>query len=454
VNTFLSKAHNRVLTAVFCLVLAIAAGVAIAILPGEITTITIVSLCGLAILWAIDNVWVKKRLDILSPAPVFLAAYWIYYSVGSASALLQLWGLYLLGSIMFLVGTLLAKRLWKHPSWSLWDKASRSKILEVADSGRLWFAILILLGIGSMGAILTAQWGGVGSNLLLDVARLRAKVSAPVYMPYLFALLEVAGVIVIVDLFAHPNTKRNRWYTLRSLLVTAFICGCLVVYLGARAFLVPIGIGALLGFHYFYRRLGFRDFLLVFATAILVMSLWYSARRYGPMILEGDYALDMQAGYAPLGIQSSNAVDRLARLVDLFPNTHPFWLGRVFFSQLITLLPGHQWLVDDWITVYIHHRELTSIGGSPPTILGGFYMDGGAFAVAMGMLIVGLVIQAMYLAFRRKPTPLRLMYYSYLLSFVCVSVYGFVCLSTILLWKYAVLFVVWRFACTKKVASG
>jgi oligosaccharide repeat unit polymerase len=449
VKTVSIKARSMVLAAVSCLVLAIATGVAIAVLPGEITLITTASLCGLAILWAIDSIWVEKRVDILSPAPVFLAAYWIFYGAGSASAPSQLWGIYFLGSITFLLGVLLAKKLWEHPSRSPWERISKNKILEVPNSNRLWFVTMILLGIGSTGAVLTAQWGGA-SNLLSNVARMAAKVSTPVYMPYLFALLEVAGVIVVVDLFARPDTERKRWYIFRSLLVTAFICGCLIVYLGARAFLVPLGMGALLSFHHFYKRLGLREFFLAFAIAILVMSLWYSARHYGPMIIEGDYALDMQATYVPLYDQSSHAVDRLAKLVDLFPNTHSFWFGGVFFSQLITLLPGHQWLVDDWITVYILGREVTSVGGSPPTILGGFYMDGGMPAVAVGMFIIGVAIQVMYLAFQRKPTPLRLMYYSYLLSFICVSVYGFVYLSTVLLWKCAVLFVVWRLACTKK----
>jgi hypothetical protein len=65
-------------------------------------------------------------------------------------------------------------------------------------------------------------------------------------------------------------------------------------------------------------------------------------------------------------------------------------------------------------------------------------MDGGWVAVAIGMLLTGSATELFYLLFLARRSLTTLVPYAMVLSFVCVSVYGYMNLSMVLMWKLVI----------------
>ncbi len=451
-STSLSTSRRILLLALAGLVVAALGGWATLVAGPLLAAIAIV-LCGFALLSALDGLrWVQQR-DILAPVWLFTATYWGFYGL-SLINVPNSWGLYMppdmlqvyaLGYLMFMAGALVAWWVWRLPAG--WP--SRHAGGEVHDPGRLLLVGAAAAGVGLAATLWTTRFGGLG-GIGGDLARMAAKVSVPAYLPYLSALLEAAGVILAVELFNHGAGDP---YGLAKGLLLALAGGCLIALSGARSVLVPIATAFGLSLHYFRRRLGLREILPGAAAAVLALALWYSARRlldysswdsYVSLVAIPKGVSAEWAWLASPYLQARDAGSLLVRILRLFPASFLFWRGGVFLSHVLTFLPGKQWLVDDWITVYIRGLDPGLVGGTPPTILGGFYMDAGMPGVVAGMFVTGLVAQAGYAAFRRRPTPLRLSCYAYIISFICVSVYGFVHLSVLLLFKLAAVIAAWR----------
>jgi hypothetical protein len=314
--------------------------------------------------------------------------------------------------------------------------------------------LLLITGAGLLGILTTLQYGGAG-GLAGDAARMTAKLTAPVYIPYLTVLFELAGVILAVLVFYRNPSKKS---ILARLAVLGLYLVVIVLFVGSRSFVAPMMVGVVLSFNYYRSRIRLTGVGGLIMVGFLVVSVWYSYRR----MLEYSWHYYLYSIVAAKGIdprfalvtapfmQIREAGVLFSQLVDYFPAQIPFWQGKVFFSHVLTLLPGKQWLVDDWITVFIRNRDPASIGGTPPTLLGGFYMDFGYAGVIMGMFFLGLLIQSYYRITMNDPTPIRMIFYCYLLSFAIVSLYGFFYLSLILIWKLIVLSIIWKYAVSQK----
>jgi len=77
-----------------------------------------------------------------------------------------------------------------------------------------------------------------------------------------------------------------------------------------------------------------------------------------------------------------------------FPMEHPFAIGRTFYMDVLTWLPGKQIDFQSWI------KNLTGqefIGfGAPPTLAGDLYLNFGILGIVIGSLIFGLFSRWVY----------------------------------------------------------
>lgn len=80
----------------------------------------------------------------------------------------------------------------------------------------------------------------------------------------------------------------------------------------------------------------------------------------------------------------------------------------------------------DQLVTEILGRDPGVIGGSPPTIFGGLFLDFGWTGVFIGALIVGLILTISRRVMYRKPSLPTLIWFSYFGSYVAISGYSYV----------------------------
>lgn len=128
-----------------------------------------------------------------------------------------------------------------------------------------------------------------------------------------------------------------------------------------------------------------------------------------------------------LGLQIGPSVLQLAR--DKIPNSIPFQDGKFFFADASPFWAGHSLPSDYWSTVYITDQNTLSVGGSPPTILGGLYIDGGNALVLVGMAVFGIASRLIRNAYIRTPTVYLGAAYGFWAAWLIQAIYSYVSLK-------------------------
>jgi oligosaccharide repeat unit polymerase len=99
---------------------------------------------------------------------------------------------------------------------------------------------------------------------------------------------------------------------------------------------------------------------------------------------------------------------------------------------------------DTWVTEAILHRDPAQIGGSPPTLVGGLYIDFGVPGVALGSALLGFLLVLLYRWARRAKTIGALTLYSYAAAYTALAAYSYVSLKPTLVAVAVVAFVAHR----------
>jgi len=110
----------------------------------------------------------------------------------------------------------------------------------------------------------------------------------------------------------------------------------------------------------------------------------------------------------------SIAQNNLYIVLSIFPEEHSYMYGAGFFSALLTLLPGKQYLID-WYIKDLSCLEFEG-GGLPPTLLGLFYIDFSFIGVFIFAVVLGYMLMKTYTYAIRKNSALTYIVFAFFLE--------------------------------------
>ena len=244
----------------------------------------------------------------------------------------------------------------------------------------------------------------------------------------------IGGIEWLLLLVAAVFLARRRITPATLALATA---GSLVlVLLAGRSFLLLIGLAvvtilATLG------RMSLPRLLVLAATGLVVLGAVGLARveRSDPTGERVEYLRENNLhGVGGLISQSASIGPWVFGIsLQTVPTNIPFQHGEFFIRDLGAQLPfgplRHAPRADEWVTTEILQRDPAEIGGSPPTLVGGFYIDFGVPGIIIGCALLGFGLAGLFEWARRARTFGALALYGYLSAYVMLAAYSYVSLK-------------------------
>jgi len=190
-------------------------------------------------------------------------------------------------------------------------------------------------------------------------------------------------------------------------------------------------------------------FLVVFALFLAILTLrrvsliWLAT--LGALVLLGlggsaSYRAEHSIGYGGGG-KSLSIAGRLtqsagigpavlASVLEETPGYVPFQHGGFVLRDLRVSLPTHPLgrpeSSDYWVTTVLRHRRTADVGGSPPTLTGGLYIDFGIPGILVGATLLGTLLTLLYVFVARSRSLAALILYSYFGAYMALSAYSYV----------------------------
>lgn len=294
-----------------------------------------------------------------------------------------------------------------------------------------------LIGIVALGlAVVNFSTGGV-TLFAGDINESRFVGSSALLGP-------LTGVIVGAEQFAIVALALQLWRrkeTRRSTpAIDTLILLALVLSLGltaSRTFIV-LPLLALV-----FARLEFR--VVKVTTVLVVAALGFAALTGYNLYRQGQSgtaeALDaslQENGLAQyplasglLSLQIGPRVFQLTR--DKMPEMFDYRGGQFFLADASPILRLNVPPSDSFTTTYITNRSYAAVGGSPPTVLGGLFIDGGVPLLLAGMAVVGLLTRWIRNRYLRAPSIPWAAAYGYWSAWMIHSIYNYLSLKPMVL---------------------
>jgi oligosaccharide repeat unit polymerase len=210
-----------------------------------------------------------------------------------------------------------------------------------------------------------------------------------------------------------------------------------------------------------------RSFLLVIALAILVAVA--ACRRVslprlclaivigiGALGAAGEYRLAHSTApgtratstLATIFQSAATGPEVFATVLARVPGDIPFQRGEFLVRDFEALLPFHPLgkpeTADYWVTQVIRGRDILIVGGSPPTLAGGLYIDFGVPGIILGCAVLGAFLVALYRWVVRVRTIGAMILYCYLSAYVGLAAYSYISLKPEMLMAVGLAYLVHR----------
>ncbi|CAH0153810.1 hypothetical protein SRABI91_00776 [Rhodococcoides fascians] len=132
--------------------------------------------------------------------------------------------------------------------------------------------------------------------------------------------------------------------------------------------------------------------------------------------------LDNWSGSADLSLQTGPRV--MERLLRLDTSTD----GKFFSGDLGSFLRLGYDLSDRYVTGLLG-ADVSAVGGLPPTLFGGLYLDWGILGVIFGSVALGSMLMLFQRMFTQRPSIASALWFSYFASYFVVSAYSYISLK-------------------------
>lgn len=251
-----------------------------------------------------------------------------------------------------------------------------------------------------------------------------AKLTAVATGAQQFAVL--AGLLII---FSPTSVKARLWTG-----AGVFVVLATVALSGSRSFLVlPLAASALV----LLERWRPRAVVVVGAgaAAVALMGLvgLYRVDHAIDVSYRKAYLVEHGFGTTPFGV-AWNSLQTGPRITELalrrVPDDVPFQHGYFFVRDGSALLPIAAEPADRWVTTAIFREPLAKQGGTPPTVLGGLYIDFGVPGVLLGLALAGWLMTLLRAHVLRRATLGASVLFGYLAAYLCLSIYSYLSLKT------------------------
>lgn len=419
-------------TVIVCVAVVYAAACAILNAPPAFVPIGIVVILFPAFLIHWDR-WRKRGSKFGGALLIYPAAFILCFTLGS----LKLgergalgvdpddtqWWLYGVGLVAFMLGACITSG--KSPRFG-------PAKLEPAPAATGRFMALAGLGL----AAVNYATGGI-PVLSANVNALRFRENSAILGP-------ATGFIVGMEMFALVVLLLERWSRGRrgerqsgfdALLILALLASLFAS--GSRTFLVLPLIA--------YALARLEAHVVKALTVLLVVVVGFSAltgynyvRQQQSGTAEALDAALVENGLADyplasgiLSLQIGPRVFQVSR--DKIPDSLDFQHGQFFLADASVILRTGQKPSDFFTTTYVTNRSYAQVGGSPPTVLGGLYIDGGVPLLIVGMMFLGFATRRFRDMYLISPNLYTAAAYGFWGAWMLHSIYNYVSLKPMVL---------------------
>jgi oligosaccharide repeat unit polymerase len=237
---------------------------------------------------------------------------------------------------------------------------------------------------------------------------------------WLIGGLEWTIVVAGVRYFALG--RADRYSTAAAVVSTAIL-----VLLAGRSFLVVVVLALVVAFA------SLRKLRLSWLAAVIVIGLLALGAAGKYRAEHSAFAGEDPQGSSSYGLISKSAGTGpavFASVLERVPQYVPYQHGAFVIRDLRAMFPLHLFgraeSGDFWVTRYIRGRDVSVVGGSPPTLAGSLYIDFGALGVAVGAGLLGLLLTLLYRFMLRAQTVGATTLYGYLSAYVALSAYSYI----------------------------
>lgn len=132
-----------------------------------------------------------------------------------------------------------------------------------------------------------------------------------------------------------------------------------------------------------------------------------------------------------LSLQIGPRVFQVSR--DKIPDSLDYQYGQFFLADASVILRTGQKPSDFFTTTYVTNRNYAQVGGSPPTVLGGLYIDGGVPLLIGGMVFLGFATRRFRDMYLTSPNLYTAAAYGFWGAWMLHSIYNYVSLKPMVL---------------------
>lgn len=357
-----------------------------------------------------------KKIDIFSPLYIFPGAYIIYLYIGSLESLQdefiisgRQWSFYLIGLIFFYLGCsfpLLKSIIYKKDN----DICKR-----LWDQNRLLLITLAIFSFAVIARVIIYLSSGIPLfSKDIFITRLKSIESG-----YIAEIGMSTEIVFMVSLAGLVLFKKRRLLFIIMILVSFGLS----LFTGTRTSLIRQLIPGIILYNYMVKKISMRTITIIVLICLVFIGSMNFFRYYkiwGSLVTEDLSSKEYRPAYYWLYYvfhDFKTGPEGLARILEIVPNKHKYQYGRLHILPFLFPLPGNQPQPGEVLKNMVG-LEFPGIGLAA-TMLASQYADFGFPGIIIGMFLIGILFEYVYLLAKRKKHPFYyLVYGSFLITFI------------------------------------